>query len=175
MPQQNTDEAHEISSDELEGKTAQLPIPSIEDSNSVIGASNITTEMPASSKSAEVPSENSGQRISVSNPTGEHKIDLTLDSSLSFSSPDTHPDLPKQTSHVTIQDSQSQRLEETPVYPPGQLSQLSPYQCHLHKEVQPSSLHGIPSRLRRTLPSRQTIQRVSVRQMVEKPCLIMEV
>ena len=109
-PQQNADgEAHEISSDELVGETAQQAnsaIPSSEDSNSVIGASNITTEMSASSKSAEVSSENSGRRISVDNPTGEQKIDSKLDRLLSFSSPNTHPDLAKQTSDVTMQDSQ---------------------------------------------------------------------
>lgn len=88
MPQQNTDgEAHEISSDELVREMVQQanpPIPSSEDSNSLIGTSNITTEMSASSNSAEVPGKISGRGISVAHPAGEQKIVQTRQLTIVF-------------------------------------------------------------------------------------------
>ena len=123
-PQQTTDgEAYELSSGELVGKTSQQANPSIPPSgDSKIGANKISAEMSALPESAEIPGENSGRRISVSKTTGEEKIDSTLDSLLSFSSQNTHPDAAKQTSDIRMQDSQRQRLGESPVLPTHRLS-----------------------------------------------------
>lgn len=88
--------------------------------------------------------------LGVQSQLANRKLPRRLPVRFPFCFANTHPDVAKQTRNATIQGAQSQRMDESPVLSPHQLSQLTPFSAPFNSTFF-SARDPVPSR--KTLPS----------------------